>query len=155
MGEIAVAQLDAAIDALIKAGLRDVRRPRRTRQACHRAHAGDEALAFTPGEIEERDFVETTFAGQTVRIDWEPALAAPRLTAATASGSSASASARSMQPRNPPSSRLTVMSGCSARLRLPRGPVTVTFRPSMVTSTRIGVPLGDASAALRSRFHTT
>jgi hypothetical protein len=44
--------------------------------------AGDEALAFTPGEIEERDSVETTFAGQTVRIDWEPALAAPRLTAA-------------------------------------------------------------------------
>ncbi|MDQ6894711.1 MAG: DUF3179 domain-containing protein [Acidobacteriota bacterium] len=44
--------------------------------------AGDEALAFTPGEIEKRDSVETTFAGQTVRIDWEPALAAPRLTAA-------------------------------------------------------------------------
>jgi Protein of unknown function (DUF3179) len=44
--------------------------------------AGDEALAFTPREIEERDSVETTFAGQTVRIDWEPALAAPRLTAA-------------------------------------------------------------------------
>jgi hypothetical protein len=44
--------------------------------------AGDEALAFTPGEIEKQDSVETTFAGQIVRIDWEPALAAPRLTAA-------------------------------------------------------------------------
>ena len=42
---------------------------------------GDDALAFTPAEIEERGTVETTFAGQPVRIEWDPALAAPRLIA--------------------------------------------------------------------------
>ncbi|HEY6066982.1 MAG TPA: hypothetical protein VIY96_12565, partial [Thermoanaerobaculia bacterium] len=31
--------------------------------------------------IERRGAVETTFAGQEVRIRWDPALAAPRLTA--------------------------------------------------------------------------
>jgi len=41
--------------------------------------AGDEALAFTAAEIEERESVETTFAGEPVRIDWQPDLAAPRL----------------------------------------------------------------------------
>src|SRR6478672_13242047 len=41
-----------------------------------------------------------------------------------------------------PSSRLTVMSGCRARLRLPFGPVTVTVRPSMVTSTPDGTVMG-------------
>jgi uncharacterized protein DUF3179 len=44
--------------------------------------AGEEALAFTAAEIEERGPVETTFAGQTIRIEWEPTLAAPRLIAA-------------------------------------------------------------------------
>src|SRR4249919_941021 len=41
-----------------------------------------------------------------------------------------------------PSSRLSVMSGCNARLRLPLGPVTVTLRPSMVTSTPDGTVMG-------------
>ncbi|HYK41443.1 MAG TPA: DUF3179 domain-containing (seleno)protein [Thermoanaerobaculia bacterium] len=44
--------------------------------------AGDQALAFTPREIEERGSVETTFAGQAVRIEWDPTVAAPRLIAA-------------------------------------------------------------------------
>src|SRR6185503_7818179 len=41
-----------------------------------------------------------------------------------------------------PSSRLTVMSGCSDRLRLPLGPFTVTSRPSIVTSTPDGTGIG-------------
>src|SRR5258705_9739787 len=41
-----------------------------------------------------------------------------------------------------PSSRLTGMSGCRERLRLPFGPVTVTLRPSMVTSTPDGTVMG-------------
>src|SRR6476660_8491883 len=40
------------------------------------------------------------------------------------------------------SSRLTVMSGCSSRLRVPLGPLTVTCRPSMVTSTFDGTGMG-------------
>src|SRR5512141_144823 len=40
------------------------------------------------------------------------------------------------------SSRLRVMSGWSARLRLPLGPLTVTLRPSMVTSTFDGTVMG-------------
>jgi len=40
---------------------------------------GDTALAFTAAEIEDRESVETTFAGEPVRIDWDPVLAAPRL----------------------------------------------------------------------------
>src|SRR6478736_1325933 len=41
-----------------------------------------------------------------------------------------------------PSSRLTVMSGCSARLSEPFGPLTVRLRPSMVTSTPDGTVMG-------------
>src|SRR5436190_5460015 len=41
-----------------------------------------------------------------------------------------------------PSSRLTVMSGWSDRLRVPFGPVTVTVRPSIVTSTPDGTVIG-------------
>src|SRR4249919_2985908 len=41
-----------------------------------------------------------------------------------------------------PSSRLTVMSGWSARLSVPFGPVTVTLRPSIVTSTPDGTAMG-------------
>src|SRR4029079_213574 len=41
-----------------------------------------------------------------------------------------------------PSSRLTVMSGCRVRLRVPRGPLTVTSRPSIVTSTVEGTAMG-------------
>src|ERR1700675_3142349 len=40
------------------------------------------------------------------------------------------------------SSRLTVISGCRARLSVPFGPVTVTLRPSMVTSTFDGTGMG-------------
>src|SRR6476660_1455877 len=40
------------------------------------------------------------------------------------------------------SSRLTVMSGCSSRLRVPLGPLTVTVRPSIVTSTFDGTGMG-------------
>src|SRR5882757_3910107 len=39
-------------------------------------------------------------------------------------------------------SRLTVISGWSARLRVPLGPVTVTLRPSIVTSTPDGTAMG-------------
>src|SRR6185369_3085504 len=41
-----------------------------------------------------------------------------------------------------PSSRLTVMSGCRARLSEPFGPLTVRLRPSMVTSTPDGTGMG-------------
>src|SRR5688500_20187974 len=41
-----------------------------------------------------------------------------------------------------PSSWLTDMSGCRARLRVPLGPLTVTWRPSIVTSTADGTGLG-------------
>src|SRR6476619_4892829 len=41
-----------------------------------------------------------------------------------------------------PSSRLTVMSGWSDRDRVPLGPFTVTFRPSIVTSTPDGTVMG-------------
>src|SRR5438445_8864177 len=41
-----------------------------------------------------------------------------------------------------PSSRLTVMSGWSARVRVPLGPVTVSRRPSIVTSTVEGTAMG-------------
>src|SRR6478735_1377770 len=41
-----------------------------------------------------------------------------------------------------PSSRLTVMSGWSDRLSVPLGPVTVTLRPSIVTSTPDGTVMG-------------
>src|SRR3954452_21539912 len=41
-----------------------------------------------------------------------------------------------------PSSRLTVMSGWSDRERVPLGPFTVTFRPSIVTSTPDGTVMG-------------
>src|SRR3954471_2541787 len=40
------------------------------------------------------------------------------------------------------SSRLTVMSGCSSRLRVPLGPLTVSRRPSIVTSTVAGTAMG-------------
>src|SRR5260221_10196201 len=40
------------------------------------------------------------------------------------------------------SSRLSVMSGCNARLRIPLGPLTVTLRPSIVTSTFDGTVMG-------------
>jgi hypothetical protein len=38
--------------------------------------------------------------------------------------------------------RLTVMSGWSARLRVPLGPLTVSWRPSIVTSTVDGTVMG-------------
>src|SRR5215207_202625 len=41
-----------------------------------------------------------------------------------------------------PSSWLTDMSGCRARLRVPLGPLTVTWRPSIVTSTADGTGMG-------------
>src|SRR3954451_3165919 len=41
-----------------------------------------------------------------------------------------------------PSSRLTAMSGWRSRLSVPRGPVTVTRRPSIVTSTVDGTATG-------------
>src|SRR5918994_7300574 len=41
-----------------------------------------------------------------------------------------------------PSSWLTEMSGCRARLRVPLGPLTVTWRPSIVTSTAEGTGMG-------------
>src|SRR6478672_4784360 len=41
-----------------------------------------------------------------------------------------------------PSSRLTVMSGWRARLSVPFGPLTVTVRPSIVTSTPDGTVMG-------------
>src|SRR6478736_5301335 len=41
-----------------------------------------------------------------------------------------------------PSSRLTVMSGCRARLSEPFGPLTVRLRPSIVTSTPDGTVMG-------------
>ena len=41
-----------------------------------------------------------------------------------------------------PSSRLTVMSGCRERLSVPFGPLTVTLRPSIVTSTPDGTVMG-------------
>src|SRR3954468_11899006 len=41
-----------------------------------------------------------------------------------------------------PSSWATAMSGCSARLRVPLGPLTVTSRPSIVTSTVDGTAMG-------------
>src|SRR5712671_4249952 len=40
------------------------------------------------------------------------------------------------------SSRRTVMSGWSSRLRVPRGPLTVSRRPSIVTSTVAGTAMG-------------
>src|SRR5216117_123183 len=40
------------------------------------------------------------------------------------------------------SSRLTVMSGWSSRVRVPLGPLTVTRRPSIVTSTVEGTAIG-------------
>ena len=40
------------------------------------------------------------------------------------------------------SSRVTDMSGCRDRLRVPLGPLTVTVRPSMVTSTVAGTAMG-------------
>src|SRR5918995_241416 len=41
-----------------------------------------------------------------------------------------------------PFSWLTEMSGCRARLRVPLGPFTVTWRPSIVTSTADGTGMG-------------
>src|SRR4029079_5490264 len=41
-----------------------------------------------------------------------------------------------------PSSRLIVMSGWRARLSVPFGPLTVTWRPSIVTSTPDGTGMG-------------
>src|SRR5688500_2711229 len=41
-----------------------------------------------------------------------------------------------------PSSWLTDISGCRARLRVPLGPLTVTWRPSIVTSTADGTGMG-------------
>src|SRR5678815_2409723 len=41
-----------------------------------------------------------------------------------------------------PSSRLRVMSGWRARLSVPFGPLTVTWRPSIVTSTPDGTGMG-------------
>src|SRR6478735_9922596 len=41
-----------------------------------------------------------------------------------------------------PSSRLRVMSGWRARLSVPLGPLTVTWRPSIVTSTPDGTGMG-------------
>src|SRR6478672_9597529 len=41
-----------------------------------------------------------------------------------------------------PFSRLIVMSGCRARLSVPFGPLTVTLRPSIVTSTPDGTVMG-------------
>src|SRR4029079_14787796 len=40
------------------------------------------------------------------------------------------------------SSRLTLMSGCSSRVRVPLGPFTVSRRPSIVTSTVEGTAMG-------------
>src|SRR6266850_4380611 len=40
------------------------------------------------------------------------------------------------------SSRLTLMSGCSSRVRVPLGPLTVSRRPSIVTSTVEGTAMG-------------
>ena len=41
--------------------------------------AGEEALAFTAGEIERRDRVEAELAGARLTIRWETALSAPRV----------------------------------------------------------------------------
>src|SRR6266550_7504924 len=40
------------------------------------------------------------------------------------------------------SSRRTVISGCTTRLRVPLGPLTVSWRPSIVTSTVDGTAMG-------------
>ncbi|MDQ2869438.1 MAG: DUF3179 domain-containing protein [Acidobacteriota bacterium] len=40
--------------------------------------AGDEALAFTPRQIERRERVDTEIGGERLTIEWEPQLAAPR-----------------------------------------------------------------------------
>ncbi|MCA1581779.1 MAG: DUF3179 domain-containing protein [Acidobacteria bacterium] len=40
--------------------------------------SGDEALAFTPRQIERRERVDTEIGGERVTIEWEPELAAPR-----------------------------------------------------------------------------
>ncbi len=40
--------------------------------------SGDEALAFTPRQIERRERIETEIGGERLTIEWEPELAAPR-----------------------------------------------------------------------------
>ena len=53
-------------------------RRHRPKEEMFAVEAGDEALAFTPDEIERRVAVDTIVAGECLRIEWDPALAAPR-----------------------------------------------------------------------------
>lgn len=54
-------------------------RRHRGKQEMFVVESGDEALAFTAGEIERRDTVETELTGARLTIRWEPALSAPRV----------------------------------------------------------------------------